>query len=49
MTYGVDGVRAMMLEGKGLEDIGLNIGVLAAYTVGMLILASFTLRRGSSG
>lgn len=49
MTYGVDGVRAMMLEGKGLADIGLNIGVLAAYTVGMLILASFTLRRGSSG
>jgi len=49
MTYGVDGVRALMLEGKGLADIGKDIAVLGAYTIGMLLLASLTLRRGSAG
>jgi ABC-2 type transport system permease protein len=48
LTYGVEGIRAMMLEGKGLLDIGKDVGVLAAYAVGLLILASLTLRRGSS-
>jgi len=48
LTYGVDGIRAMMLEGKNLLDIGKDIGVLAAYAVGLLILASLTLRRGTS-
>jgi len=49
MTYGVDGVRALMQEGKGLADIGKDIAVLGAYTIGMLLLASLTLRRGSAG
>jgi len=49
MTYGVDGVRALMQEGKGLADIGKDIAILGAYTVGMLLLASLTLRRGSAG
>ena len=48
LTYGVEGIRAMMIEGKGLLDIGKDVGVLAAYAVGLLILASLTLRRGSS-
>ena len=48
LTYGVDGIRAMMLQGQGLLDIGKDVGVLAAYAVGLLILASLTLRRGSS-
>jgi ABC-2 type transport system permease protein len=48
MTYGVDGMRAMMLEGQNLADLGLDIGVLAAYAVGFLGLASLTLRRGSA-
>ncbi len=49
LTYGVDGIRALMLQGKNLLDIGKEIGVLAAYAVGLLILASLTLRRGASG
>jgi ABC-2 type transport system permease protein len=49
MTYGVEGMRSMMLQGKGLADIGTDVAVLAAYVVGMFILASLTLRRGSSG
>jgi ABC-2 type transport system permease protein len=48
LTYAVDGIRALMLQGKDLVDISKEIGVLAAYAVGLMILASLTLRRGSS-
>jgi len=48
LTYGVDGIRALMLQGKNLLDIGKEVGVLAAYAVGLMILASLTLRRGTS-
>jgi ABC-2 type transport system permease protein len=46
MTYGVSGMRALMLQGQGLLDIGKDIGVLAAYAVGLLVLTALTLRRG---
>jgi len=46
MTYGVEGTRALMLEGQNLLHIGKEIGVLAAYAVGLLILSAITLRRG---
>jgi ABC-2 type transport system permease protein len=49
LTYGVDGIRALMLQGQSLLDIGKEIGVLAVYAVGLLVLASLTLRRGTSG
>jgi ABC-2 type transport system permease protein len=49
LNYGVEGIRAMMLEGQSLLDIGKDIGVLAAYAVGLLFLAAITLRRGTSG
>ena len=49
MTYGVEGIRAMMIEGKGLVNIGKDVGVLAAFAVGLMILASLTLRRGTTG
>jgi ABC-2 type transport system permease protein len=48
LTYGVDGIRALMLQGQNLLDIGKDVGVLAGYAVGLLILAAFTLRRGAS-
>jgi ABC-2 type transport system permease protein len=48
LTYGVDGIRALMLQGQNLLDIGKEIGILAAYAVGLMILASLTLRRGAS-
>ncbi len=48
LTYGVEGIRDMMIQGKGLLDIGKDVGVLAAYAVGLLILASLTLRRGTA-
>jgi ABC-2 type transport system permease protein len=46
LTYAVDGMRALMLEGKDLVDIGKEIGVLAAYAVGLMLLAGISLRRG---
>jgi ABC-2 type transport system permease protein len=46
MTYGVEGIRALMLQGQNLLDIGKDVGVLAAYAVGLLVLAALTLRRG---
>jgi ABC-2 type transport system permease protein len=49
LTYGVDGIRAMMLEGKGLLDIGKEVGILAAFVVGLMVLAAISMRRGSSG
>jgi ABC-2 type transport system permease protein len=46
MTYGVSGIRELMLQGQNLLDIGKEIAVLAAYAVGLLILSAVTLRRG---
>jgi ABC-2 type transport system permease protein len=48
LTYGVEGIRALMLQGQNLLDIGKDVSVLAAYAVGLLILASLTLRRGAA-
>jgi ABC-2 type transport system permease protein len=48
LTYAVDGIRAMMLQGEGLLDIGKEIGVLAAYAIGLMILAGISLRRGNA-
>ncbi len=45
LTYGVEGIRAIMIQGQSLLDIGNDIGILAAYAVGLLILASLTLRQ----
>jgi ABC-2 type transport system permease protein len=46
LTYAVDGMRSLMLQGKGLVDIGKEISVLAAYAVGLMLLAGISLRRG---
>jgi ABC-2 type transport system permease protein len=48
LTYGVDGIKALMVQGQNLADIGKDIGVLAGYAVGLLILAALTLRRSSA-
>ena len=48
LTYGIDGIRALMLYGKDLSDIGKEIGILLAFVMGLMILAAFSLRRGSS-
>jgi ABC-2 type transport system permease protein len=47
LYYGVEGIRAMMLQGQNLLNIGKDVGILAAYAVGFLGLASLTLRRSA--
>jgi ABC-2 type transport system permease protein len=48
LTYAVDGIRALMLQGKTLLDIGKEIGILSAYAVVLMILAGISLRRGNA-
>jgi ABC-2 type transport system permease protein len=48
MTYAVEGIRALMLEGKNLVNIGKDIGVLSIYAVGVMGLAGISLRRGNA-
>ncbi|HEX6140135.1 MAG TPA: ABC transporter permease [Candidatus Limnocylindria bacterium] len=47
LTYAVEGLRAVMLEGRGLEHARLliDLGVLAGFAVLVLLAASTTLRR----
>jgi hypothetical protein len=44
----VEGIKGMMLQGQNLLDIGKDVGILAAYSVGLMILAALSLRRGAS-
>ena len=45
LTYAVDGLREVMLAGKTLLDVWLDLAVLAGYTVITSILAALTIRR----
>src|SRR4030042_569018 len=40
LTYGVEGIKALMLQGQSLLDIGKDVGILAAFAVGRLGVAS---------
>jgi len=48
LTYGVDGIRGLMLEGKSLAGIGREIAVLSGYVVALMIFAGVSLRRGTA-
>ena len=47
LTYGVDGLRDVMLKGNGLTSgaLLLDIGVVAAFAVALVVAATATLRR----
>jgi ABC-2 type transport system permease protein len=47
LTYGVEGIKALMEQGQNLADIGKDIGILAVFAVAFLILASLTLKQKS--
>lgn len=47
LTYGVEGIRAMMLQGQSLLDIHKDIWILLGYAAGLLVLASLTLKQKS--
>jgi ABC-2 type transport system permease protein len=46
LTYAVEGLRDIMLSGKNLIDVGLDLSVLVGFTVLTSILAALTTRRG---
>jgi ABC-2 type transport system permease protein len=48
LTYAVEGLRNIMLSGKSLLDVGLDLGVLVGFTALTSILAALTTRRGLS-
>lgn len=45
LTYAVEGLREIMLRGGGLGDVVRELAVLLAFAVGLLVLASATVRR----
>ena len=49
LTYGVDGMRDIMLYGQSLLDVGKEMAVLFGFAVAISLLAAVTLRRGTSG
>jgi len=48
LTYSVDGLRKIMLEGKSLGDVWVDLAVLAAFAVSMTMLGALALRRGNT-
>jgi len=49
LTYAVDGLRQIMLNGKSLLDVGFDLGILAAFAVGISVITALSLRRTNSG
>ncbi|MBI2852960.1 MAG: ABC transporter permease [Chloroflexi bacterium] len=49
LTYAVDGMREIMLTGKGLPDVWVDLAVLAGFAVLTSVLAALTLRKGPGG
>jgi len=47
LTYAVDGLRDIMLVGKNLIDVAVELVVLVGFTAVTSILAAITLRRGA--
>ena len=48
LTYSVDGLRKIMLEGKTLGDVWVDLAVLAVFAVSMTMLGALALRRGNA-
>ncbi len=48
LTYGVEGLRDIMLAGANLLDVGFELAVLIGFTIVTSILAATVLRRGAS-
>jgi ABC-2 type transport system permease protein len=48
LTYGVEGIKAMMVQGQSLLDIIKDVGILAGYAAVLMVLAALTTRRGAA-
>jgi len=49
LTYAVEGLRDIMLQGKNLLEVGFQLIILLAFAVGITIITAITVRRGTSG
>lgn len=49
LTYAVRGMRDIMLTGKGLLDVGVDVLILVGFAAVMSVAAALTLRRGAAG
>jgi len=47
LTYAVDGLRGIMLDGSTLLGVGLELGVLLAFAVAMTALGAVALKRSA--
>ncbi len=45
LTYAVDGMKAIMLDGATLGEIGIELAILGGSAIGILALAALTVRR----
>lgn len=45
VTYAVDALRAIMLRGAGLSQVGMDIAVIWAFIIAFFILAAFGFRK----
>jgi ABC-2 type transport system permease protein len=47
LTYAVDGLREIMLNGRNLLEAGFDLGILVGFAVVMSVVASLTLKRSA--
>jgi ABC-2 type transport system permease protein len=47
LTYGVEGLRDIMLIGKNLIEVGVDLIILLAYAVFISVFTMIALRRGA--
>jgi ABC-2 type transport system permease protein len=48
LTYAVEGMRGLMVQGQSLLDIIKDVGIIACYAAVLMILAALTTRRGAA-
>jgi ABC-2 type transport system permease protein len=46
LTYGIEGMRGLMVQGQSLLDVIKDVGILAAYAAVLMVLAAFSTKRG---
>ncbi len=49
LTYAVQGLRDIMLNGKSLPDVLIELSVLVGFAIVTSVLAAISLRRGAAG
>jgi len=48
LTYAVNGLRGIMVQGKSLAEVGGDLAVLAGFAIAMSVITALSLRRSNS-